>query len=217
MIYSDFQLEKILWDRGYFFVAGIDEAGRGPWAGPVVSGAVCFEKGFEQDLKLRDSKKIKEKNRELLYAEIIKSAKTWGVGIVAASEIDKLGISEAVRKSMEKALYEAEKRFGSKFDFLIIDGTNVKEIPGYEQSRINKADTLHCSVSAAAILAKVTRDRIMNEYAVKYPVYGFEKNKAYGTKEHQEALIKYGPSPIHRFSYKPIKEINEKFKVRSDR
>lgn len=214
MIYSHWELEKKLWDTGYEFIAGIDEAGRGPWAGPVVSGVACFRKGYDIDLKLRDSKKISENTREDLYSEIIEKCLTWGVGIVEASDIDSLGIAEAVRTSMSLALIDAEKKIDKKFDLLIIDGSNVKDIAGYKAMKINKADSLHCSVSAAAILAKVTRDKMMRTYSNEFPEYGFERNKAYGTKEHKEALLKYGPTSIHRYSYKPVKEIARSWKER---
>ncbi len=211
MTYSDWKLEKELWQEKYNFIVGIDEAGRGPWAGPVVAGAVCFKSGFEKDLKLRDSKKISEKGREELYQIIIEESLGFGTGIIEAKIIDKVGIVKAVYMAMTNALHQVEKMLGERAQFLIIDGANVREILGYKQKRINKGDVLHCSISAGSIIAKVTRDRIMNEYAKKYPEYGFERHKAYGTKIHKESLLKYGPTEIHRFSYKPVAEIASKF------
>lgn len=217
MTYSTWELEKQLWSKGYSYIAGIDEAGRGPWAGPVVAGAVCFERNYNKDLALRDSKVMSEKAREKAFITIKEVSLAFGIGVIDNVMIDKVGIAEAVLMAMSKALVNLEQMLKQKVDYLIIDGSNVKDIKEYEQNKINKADALHCSVSAAAVLAKVQRDMLMKEYAVEFPQFGFERNKAYGTKEHKEALQKYGPTRIHRFSYKPVSKVAEKFDIRQIR
>jgi ribonuclease HII len=206
MIYPDIELEEKLWKEGYNIVVGIDEVGRGPLAGPVGAGAVVI-KPHSQILELvRDSKTLSEKQRNEVYEQIKESVYAYGVGLVSESEIDDMGIQMAVLKAMTIALREVEKMIGSKADYLIIDGTNVELIGEYPTRKMSKGDLHHYSISAASILAKVDRDNLMIEYSKKYPEYGFERNMGYGTKEHMDALKKFGPCEIHRRSYKPVAE-----------
>ncbi|MFZ3057997.1 MAG: ribonuclease HII [Minisyncoccales bacterium] len=202
------QEEKKLWKKGYKYVAGIDEAGRGPLAGPVVSSAVLIlEKDFKHAKKIKsvkDSKKLSEKKREQVYPNLINSSKLkWGIGMVSEKMIDKINILEATKLSMIKAVKNLEKRNEIKVDHLILDG-RMKLNLKIAQISIIKADDKVFSVSAASIIAKVTRDRIMIEYDKTYPAYNFKKHKGYGTKEHMKKIKKNGICKIHRKSFAPI-------------
>ncbi len=207
MIFSDIQLEQKLWNKGFKYVVGIDEAGRGPLAGPVCAGAVMINEGSNISEFVRDSKKMTEKKREEAFDFIVGNSLAFGVCMVAPREIDRYGIQIAVRMAMEGALRELESMLGKKAQYLIIDGNNVESIEGYSQLKIKSGDLKHYSISCASILAKVTRDRYMKDISEKYPNYSFEKHVGYGTKLHMEALQKYGPCPIHRRSFSPIKEM----------
>ena len=187
-------------NKRFKLVAGIDEAGRGPLAGPVVAAAVILpEKHFIDGL--RDSKKLSQKKRKCLYKIIKKESISVGIGIIGVETIDELNIKEATLYAMKGAL----KNLKIKPDKLLIDGfpLDTQEIPN---KGIIKGDDLIDSIRAASIVAKVTRDRIMLEYAKIFPEYGFENHFGYGTKKHMNALKFYGSSPIHRRSYKPVKE-----------
>lgn len=211
MINPDIELEKSLWRKGFINVAGLDEVGRGPLAGPVVAGAVIIHREDQFLEGVRDSKKMTEKKRDFFFEKIKDVVSGWGVGVVSSEDIDTLGISKAVLKAMQLALLDAENMIGKKSDYLIVDGPSVLKIPGYEMTRMKSGDLLHYSISAASVLAKVTRDRMMIEdYALKYPEYGFEKHVGYGTKFHMDALEKYGPCPIHRRSFSPIAKLLKK-------
>ena len=207
MIFPDIELEKKLWSKGLKYVVGIDEAGRGPLAGPVCAGAVILNGQSPLSPLVRDSKKMTEKQREKAYDFILGNSLAFGVYMVDSAVIDEIGIQEAVRIAMEKALEELESMLGRRAQYLIVDGTNVESIEGYSMEKIKAGDSKHYSISAASILAKVTRDRYMKEISKKYPVYGFEKHVGYGTKMHIEAINKYGICPIHRKSFSPIKEL----------
>ena len=205
MIKSDpLHYEKKAWNNQYKSIAGIDEAGRGPLAGPVVAAAVIFKKEYILNtykstyLNLTDSKKLSKKNRNLFY-KILKNEKdvNIGIGISSAKEIDKINILQATHKAMHNAVKNLST------DFILVDGLPVSGFFCNSENIIN-GDLLSLSISAASVIAKVTRDRIMNEESIKFPMYNFDKNKGYGTKEHLSALIKFGPSPIHRKSFKPI-------------
>jgi ribonuclease HII len=200
------ELEKLLNTKGYKYVIGLDEAGRGPWAGPLSTGAVVLKDTFEMLEGVADSKKLTEKKREELFENIKSSVLAYGIGIVTATEIDTLGVSKAVNLGMLRAIQQVEEMLGCKASYLIIDG-GTTPIEGYPQQKINKGDLLHYSISAASILAKVTRDRIMYEYAKKYPEYAFESHVGYGTAKHMDNLKKYGPCILHRVSYKPIQDL----------
>jgi ribonuclease HII len=206
MIYPDTKLEQKLWGEGYHIVVGIDEVGRGPLAGPVAAGAVVIRPDTEILELVRDSKTLSEKQRNEIYGEIKKKVWGYGVGMVSEKEIDEIGIQSAVQKAMVLALEQVEKMIERKAEYLIIDGTNVELLGEYPTMKISKGDLHHYSISAASILAKVDRDNLMIKYAKEFPNYGFERNMGYGTKEHMDALKKFGPCKIHRRSYKPVNE-----------
>lgn len=197
----DFRYEERHWSSGVEIVAGIDEAGRGPLAGPVVAAAVVLPAGFVPG-ELNDSKKLSKKRREKLYEEIMSAPDVQkSVGIVEAEEIDELNILRATHRAMEKAVRGLPVVPG----ICLIDGLPVRHFP-FPQEAIVKGDAKSVSISAASIVAKVTRDRIMEELAKQYPQYGFDRHSGYGTREHLEALKKYGPCPIHRRSFAPVAE-----------
>ncbi|MBQ3380078.1 MAG: ribonuclease HII [Clostridia bacterium] len=179
---------------GYGVVAGTDEAGRGPLAGPVVAAAVILPK--EPIEGINDSKKLSEKKREALYDVIMARAVSVGVGYADEREIDEINILNAAMRAMARAVDDLNVRP----DFVLIDGNTSRfmEIP---HRCIVKGDQKSASVAAASIIAKVTRDRLMAEYAKKYPEYGFEKHKGYPTREHTELIKKYGPCKIHRKTF----------------
>lgn len=208
MIIPDFSREADLQKKGYLNIVGVDEAGRGPWAGPVVAGAVIFENDEKLIAELiaagiRDSKKISEKKREKLYDFIIQNSKAWGVGIVSEKIIDEINILNATKLAMRLAL----EKMSVKPDFLLIDGNGILQDFPARQMAVPRADQNILSVSAASILAKVTRDRILIQFEEKYPGYGFSKHKGYGTQMHMDALINLGPCEIHRRSFAPIKKL----------
>ena len=207
MIIPDIKLEEELWSKGMKYIAGIDEAGRGPLAGPVCAGVVIISKDDELSPLVRDSKTMSEKQREKAYDFVIHNCLAYGVCMISSQKIDKFGIQDSVRMAMEGALKQAENMLGRRINYLIIDGNNVESIEGYSEEKIKDGDAHHYSISAASIIAKVTRDRYMKNMALKYPLYGFEKHVGYGTREHIEAIKKYGICPIHRRSFSPIKEM----------
>lgn len=207
MVFPDIELEKKLWGKGYKYVVGIDEAGRGPLAGPVSAGAVVINSEDMVIPLVRDSKKMSEKQRLEVFEEIKEKSLAWGVCMIDNETIDALGIQEAVKIAMKSALKQVEDMLKSKADYLIIDGSNVESIEGYSLEKIKKGDLKHYSISAASILAKVTRDEYMKEVSKKYPEYGFEKHVGYGTKVHMEALKEYGPCKIHRRSFAPVRKL----------
>lgn len=197
------------------FVMGVDEAGRGAWAGPVVAACVAWSGKNPLKNILRDSKKMNEKNREITYDEILQLVKKWklfyGVGIISHTVIDTVGIREANRLAMQEALSQMQN---SKFKvqnegfFILIDGRDnyIFDIPDLPQPEyIIWGDDIVPQIMAASIVAKVTRDRIMVEYEMTLPWYWFEKHKGYGTAIHQQSLKKQGVTEIHRTSYAPIK------------
>jgi len=207
MIFPDIELEKKLWDRGIKYVVGIDEAGRGPLAGPVCAGAVVIDRDTQLSPLVRDSKKMTEKQRNEAFDFILGNSLACGVCMISNEKIDEVGIQEAVRLAMEGALREVEKMLGKRAQYLIVDGTNVELIEDYSMTKIKGGDIKHYSISAASILAKVTRDRYMKKISKRYPNYGFERHVGYGTKAHMGAIQKYGICPIHRRSFSPIKEM----------
>ena len=200
MIPDLWSFEKKALKKGYSKIAGIDEAGRGPLAGPVVSAAVILPDSLPVS-GINDSKKLTPKNRESLFEEIYQHAVAVGIGIVGPSEIDRINILEASRFAM---LLAVENLF-PKPDYLLVDGTFpiASKLP---QEPIPKGDTLSISIAAASIIAKVTRDRMMAKYHQEYPQFGFAQNKGYPTKTHKAAIKKYGCCPIHRKSFKGVKE-----------
>lgn len=188
--------EEDCFNRGIELVAGIDEAGRGPLAGPVVAAAVILPKHALIE-GVNDSKKISEKKREKLYDDIINTAIAWGVGIVDNNVIDEINILNATRMAMHNAI-EALK---VKPEYILIDAEKKVDTNGIPFMPIIKGDALSISIAAASIVAKVTRDRMMREYDEIFPVYGFEKHKGYGTKMHTEAIKEHGMCMIHRKSF----------------
>jgi ribonuclease HII len=199
--------EEKLWSCGYDTVVGIDEVGRGPLAGPVVSGACFLESPSSKDLEkilklgIKDSKKISEKKREAIFEEVknFKFVK-WGVGIVDEKTIDKINILEASLFAMKIAVENLNIK-NIQNTFLLVDGRELVPNLSISQKAIISGDVKVFSIALASIMAKVTRDRMMQKYAKKYPEYSFQKHKGYGTKIHFEAIKKYGPCKIHRRSF----------------
>lgn len=204
MITPTIVLEKFLWAKGFIHVAGVDEAGKGPLAGPVTAGAVIIHSKNQLVAGVRDSKLLSKLQREKLFDAICKKSTSFGVGIVAADEIDAIGIDEAVKKAMLLALFSLEQKLKDKLSYVIVDGSKTRPLKIYPSERIKKGGLYHYSIAAGSILAKVTRDRIMEKLAREFPLYGFEKHVGYGTKSHLQALKKYGPCNIHRKSFAPI-------------
>ncbi len=193
------EYENKYYEKGCKYVAGVDEAGRGPLAGPVFAAAVIFEKGVFIP-EINDSKKLSEKKREELFDVIKEKALCYSIVSVDEKEIDKINILNAALKCFNMAVSE----LAIKPDVALIDGNRCGEMPvPYET--IVKGDSKSMSVAAASILAKVARDRYIVELDAVYPEYNFKKHKGYGTKEHLEAIQKYGPCPIHRLSFKGVK------------
>ena len=213
MIIPDFSREENLFRRGYKNVAGIDEAGRGPLAGPVVAAAIIFSKNKLLnkllEIGIRDSKLLSPKKREYLCELILEKCHACSTGIVSEEVIDKINILEATRLAMRKAVEKLE----IKPDFLLIDGNHTIENYPVSQIAIPRADQYVFSVSAASIIAKVTRDRILVDFDKEYPGYGFAQHKGYGTKFHMEALKRIGPCKIHRRSFNPIEKLLSKFNL----
>ena len=193
-------LERDAWTKGFRLVAGVDEAGRGPLAGPVVAAAVIFNPGASPD-GIKDSKQLTPARSEKLFFNICEKAVAVGVGIVSEKVIDRINILRASQLAMRKALAGLNIRP----DFMLIDGMRVPRITG-AQKAIPDGDKLSVSIAAASIIAKVTRDRIMVEQDSVHPQYGFASHKGYGTRAHFSALEKYGPCKIHRFSFRPVRE-----------
>lgn len=182
---------------GYSRILGVDEAGRGPMAGPLVVGGVIFPEDF-YDERINDSKKLTEKKREALYDFIIENALAYQIEVLSVEEVDTLNVYEASRTGMKRIVESLEP------DFTLSDAMPLGDIPHLS---IIKGDAKSLSIGAASILAKVTRDRIMKEYGKQYPEYGFEKHKGYVTKAHKEALEKYGVTSIHRKSFAPVQKV----------
>jgi ribonuclease HII len=184
-------------------VIGVDEAGRGPLAGPVSVGAAILPTDFSHPI-INDSKKLTEKKREALFDELSENADIqWAVSLVEADEVDEVNVLKATHLGMARAV----KALGVEVGMCLIDGLVVPNFP-YPHEGIVKGDSKSLSIATASIFAKVTRDRIMREAAVRYPGYGFEKHKGYGTKAHLEALRTLGPCAIHRRSFQPIAQLS---------
>lgn len=196
--------EQRLWAQGYRRVAGLDEAGRGAWAGPVVAAAVVLpvndSESFERLAGIRDSKQLSAAQREAWLPVIERYALAWSVGIVSADEIDALGIVPATRKAMALAL----NALSPAADYLLIDHLRLPDIQ-VPQYSLPKGDAQVLSIAAASIVAKVTRDRIMSRLAEQYPDYGFAQHKGYGTARHRLALQALGPCAVHRLSFAPLR------------
>ena len=191
------QIEEEIYNKeDVKYICGIDEAGRGPLAGPVVVASVIMPKDSMIE-GVNDSKKVSEKKREKLYEEITNTAIAWGVGIIDQREIDEINILNATKKGLTNSLKELE----IKPDLILVDALTNIDTLGIPYRSIIKGDAKSYSIAAASIIAKVTMDRIMRQWDELYPEYGFEKHKGYGTKMHIDAIKEYGPCPLHRKSF----------------
>ena len=186
--------------NGKKVIIGLDEAGRGPMAGPLVVAGVVFKEGY-YDENINDSKQLSEKKREKLYDLIIENALAYHIEVIEVDEVDSLNVYQASRTGMIRCI----EKISLKPDFALTDAMPLGDT--IEHISIIKGDALSLSIGAASILAKVTRDRIMKEYDITYPQYGFAKHKGYPTKAHKEALKQYGVTPIHRRSFAPVMEV----------
>ena len=200
------KIEEELYSQGTISIAGIDEAGRGPLAGPVVVACVVMPRDSMIE-GVNDSKKVSEKKREKLYEEIIKEAIGYGVGIISQEEIDRINILNATKEGLTTAIKELEKDLKEKqreFDkpeIILVDALTKIDTDHIPYRSIIKGDAKSYSIAAASIIAKVTRDRIMRQWDEVYPRYGFEKHKGYGTAAHINAIKEYGLCPLHRRSF----------------
>ncbi len=210
MIVPDYSREERLFQKGYLNIAGIDEAGRGPLAGPVVAAAVVFSKTSKVnnliEIGLRDSKILSSRKREYLYEKIIEYCKDWSVSVISEEIIDNENILEATKLAMRRAVESLK----TTPDFLLIDGISVIDNFSISQLAIPNGDKYVFSISAASVMAKVTRDKILIELDSEFPDYGFAKHKGYGTKEHFDVLLQKGPCKIHRKSFRPVVDIMSK-------
>lgn len=212
------KVEKKLWKKGYNCIVGLDEAGRGPWAGPLVVGAVSFPPNIaKSSLKgIKDSKKLKPKDLEKYYTKISQITNGLAIGIVESEEIDLWGIAKACQIGMFRAL----ANFNREIEYLLLDANIWKSEQTLLLGEFQKLNSRFCalphqsfrrgeevsvSIAAASIVAKATRDRLMVDYAKQFPVYGFEKHKGYGTRLHQRSLHKFGRCKIHRLSFRPVR------------
>ena len=191
----DYTFEEAYADEGYANICGVDEAGRGPLMGPVCAAAVILPRGLVIE-GLNDSKKLSEKKREALFTVITGNAVAYGIGFASAEEIDEINILNASMLAMERAI----EALSVKADFALIDG-NCKRNIKIPAETVVGGDAKVPSIAAASVLAKVSRDRLCYELDKEYPQYGFAKHKGYGTREHMEALRKYGPCPAHRKTF----------------
>ena len=200
---DNYYFERKLRDRGIHLIAGVDEVGRGPLVGPVVATCVILPEKFFLD-GLTDSKKLSEKKREFYYDEIMRQAVAVGVGVVSEKKIDEVNIYEATKLAMKEAI----SKCNIQPEHILIDAMPLSlDIP---TTSIIKGDFKSITISAASVIAKVTRDRMLDELDKKYPMYDFKDNKGYPTKKHLEAIDKYGIIPEHRRSYGPVRDYVEK-------
>lgn len=197
-----FEYEEKYYNLGYHYIVGLDEAGRGPMAGELVVAGVIFPKEF-YDERIIDSKQLTEKKREELFDIIIENAHSYHIEVISVEDVDKLNVYRASQLGMERCVQALKE----ENMFALTDAMPLHDI---EHLSIIKGDALSMTIGAASILAKVTRDRLMKDYAKVYPGYGFERHKGYVTKAHKEALQELGPCPIHRKSFKPVKDMLEK-------
>lgn len=198
----DLALEDGLREEGYSMVAGVDEAGRGPLAGPVAAAAVILPAGYESAL-LDDSKKLTARRREALYEELTTDESVrWSLVYAEVREIEEINILKATHAAMARAVDGLE----AKPDYCLIDGLDVPGFP-HRSRGVVKGDGKSLSIAAASVIAKVSRDRVMQGYAEEFPHYGFEKHKGYGTKAHLEALRRHGPCRIHRKTFQPVAQL----------
>lgn len=199
-----FYYERALVRSGYLSVAGVDEAGRGPLAGPVVAGCVVLPPDCEYR-QFKDSKKLTADRRQHLYDLLHTCGAKIGYAVVETEEIDRINILQASLKAMQQAVFHLAKQCKGEPDFLLVDGkfTAPVELP---QEALVKGESKSASIAAASIIAKVFRDRLMEQYHEEFPEYNFSKNKGYGTAEHRQAIKEFGPCIIHRRTFKGVKE-----------
>ncbi len=204
-ILKKYEYERGLWQQGIEIVAGVDEAGRGPLAGPVVAAAVILPQAIPTELPVAidDSKKLTKRRREIAFKWITSHAQSYGVAIIHPQEIDAINIRQAAMLAMRRAVGQ----LSPMPDHVLIDGLPIED-PPCPQTAIVKGDSKSMSIAAASIIAKVVRDRIMLDYDAHYPHYGFARNMGYPTKAHIRAIAEHGLSPIHRKSFKP-KQLNQ--------
>jgi ribonuclease HII len=197
MVWADLSIEKGLWEQGYHNVAGVDEVGRGSWAGPVVAAAVLFPKNFTPTFQLADSKLLLAKKRLELAEKIKLSALCYAIAQVDLPHINRYGIG----RSSQKAFRKAVAKLSPAPEFHLIDAFYIKYLPKGNQLPIIKGDQKSFTIAAASIIAKVYRDQLMEKLSNDYPGYGFEKHRGYGTKAHQDAIRNYGFCSLHRKSF----------------
>ena len=189
------QIERDAYAGGFDLICGVDEAGRGPLAGPVCAAAVILPRGLEIP-GLNDSKKLTDKKRRELYDVIVSEAEAYGIAFATEQEIDEINILQATFLAMERAVSQLSVRP----DLALVDGNRAPKL-SLPVKTVVKGDSLSANIAAASILAKVTRDRLLEELDTQYPAYGFAVHKGYGTKRHYEALREFGPCPVHRLSF----------------
>lgn len=205
---DNYKYERELRDSGISFIAGVDEVGRGPLVGPVVAACVVLPEKFNLD-GLTDSKKLSEKKREFYFEEVKRQALGIGVGIIDEKKIDEVNIYEATKLAMKEAINECKKN--CKIEHILIDAMPLElDVP---TTSIIKGDLKSITISAASVIAKVTRDRMLDELHEKFPMYDFKKNKGYPTKKHLAAIEEYGIIDEHRRSYGPVKKYLEESKL----
>ena len=200
-----YKYEKELWNKGIEFIGGVDEVGRGPLVGPVVTACVVLSKDFKLE-GLTDSKKLSEKKREEYYEYIINNCVAYAIGECSPEEIDKYNILEATKTAMKKAINSVKDKIN--LEYVLIDG-NMKFDLDIPYQSIVKGDAKSISIAAASVVAKVTRDRMLIELDKKYPMYGFKDHKGYPTKKHIDAIYEYGLIDGYRKTFKPVSEIIE--------
>lgn len=209
MVIPTLQIEHKLWKSGYRHIAGLDEVGRGCFAGPVVVGAVVFPSSVKLPDGIADSKLLKFRQREKLAAKIKDQAICWSIAEIETAVINKVGIGKATQMAFRKAL----RLLSVQADFVVIDAFYIKHFNRKNQKAIKDGDKICASISAASIIAKVHRDKLMRKLSRKYPRYGFAKHKGYGTKAHQEAIYNHGLSRVHRRSFRLDKFLNHTSEV----
>ena len=205
--FDNYKYEKELRENGIKFIAGVDEVGRGPLVGPVVAACVVLPEEFNLD-GLTDSKKLSEKKRDFYFEEVKRQALGYGIGIIDEKKIDEVNIYEATKLAMKEAIEECKK--SCKIEHVLIDAMPLElDVP---TTSIIKGDLKSITISAASVIAKVTRDRMLDELHKTYPMYDFKKNKGYPTKKHLDAILEYGIIDEHRRSYGPVKKYLEENK-----
>ena len=199
-----FAYERALKEQGFLRIAGVDEAGRGPLAGPVVAGCVLFSSTCDTQ-PYRDSKKVTARQRNILFEKLQDSEAAVGVGIADLADIERINILQASLLAMRRAVQDCADQDGFPPDFLLVDGTFKVPLELTQQPLI-KGELKSASIAAASIVAKVTRDRLMAEYHLQYPQYNFQQHKGYPTKAHRASIAKFGPCPLHRKTFKGVRE-----------